>query len=128
MSIHTEADYSHLLATYKEPVQGGMKVPFALWGRIAAQNASKGEEPRPDLTELLLIGSHRHSEKSSYYGNVFGWKLLKYWTPQDNEWAETRGTLEALLKASNSDQLLKELEAERARNQVLEQRVKEKSK
>ena len=38
------------------------------------------------------------------------------------------GTLEALLKASNSDQLLKELEAERARNQVLEQRVKEKSK
>lgn len=127
MSEHLTADYSELLAAYKEPEQQGRKIPYTLWGRIAKVNG----ERKPDLAELRLIASHKQHEKAVEY-SAWGWKLLKYYIPPPpqnakDEFKGLRGLLNTIDSQAGNAELLKELEAERAKNKVLEARTKGKA-
>lgn len=127
MSEHLQADYSALLATYREPTQRGVKIPYTLWGRIAKVNG----ERKPDLAELRLIGSHVQADKAVEYSS-WGWKLLKFWIPapeqgKQDDFAQLRGVLNMVKGQAGNVDLLKELEAERAKNKVLENKVKGKA-
>lgn len=133
-NVHETADYSALLAKHEEPTVGGRKVPYQLWGRVIP--IGKEGKPGPDICELRMVGSHIHPEKAELFLS-FGWKLLKYWIPDPkvsndgvitDDFAPARNLLASILKGSYSNDLLKELEAERAKNQVLENKVKEKAK
>lgn len=118
------ADYSKLLATYKEPTVNGVKQPYMLWGRVARVRGLDGSDNRqPDLAELRLVGCHSHPEKAVQYAG-WGWKLLKYWTPSTPKYQPITGILSGLLSAGQSNELAKELELERAKNKVLEGKVK----
>lgn len=127
MSEHLEADYSELLAAFKEPTQQGMKIPYTLWGRIAKVNG----ERKPDLAELRLVGSHAQMDKAVQFSG-WGWKLLKFWIPApaqtgEDDFRALRGLLNTINSQSGNAELLKELEAERAKNKVLEARTKGKA-
>jgi hypothetical protein len=128
MSEHLEADYSELLKTYKEPTQRGMKIPYTLWGRIAKVNG----ERKPDLAELRLIASHKQMDKAVEFSG-WGWKLLKYWIPAapstgKDDFKALRGLLNTINSQTGNADLIKELEAERAKNKVLENKVKKDDK
>ena len=123
---HLEADYSALLAEYKEPMQQGVRMPYTLWGRIAKV---KGQ-PQPDLAELRLVGSHASNDRAMQYAG-WGWKLVKFHIPEPeqgkpDEWAPLRNTLRTISVPSDYADLKRQLEAEKQKNQVLESKVKSK--
>lgn len=121
MSEHTDADYSELVSKHKDPIVGGKKVPYHLWGRITPQ---RGAEPGPDLCEMRMVGSHIYPEKVEFCLNQ-GWKLVKYYIPE-GEHRETRTLLEMALKGGKVDDLLAQIKELQEKNDVLNKKVKEK--
>lgn len=129
MSIHTEADYSSELAAHKDPVAGGKKVPYHLWGRMIPIH-KKGGELGQDLCEMKMIGSHVYPEKVEFCLNQ-GWKLLKFWLPEpdangNDQFRESRTLLEMALRGGSVDDLLKQIQELKELTNVLQKKVKKK--